>query len=77
MIATGYLLFGLLRELPVQIKDMGVVKDDEKILVKKLKESSKISDIVINNRRSICRRCGLYKKCTKKSWKSKFLENSN
>jgi molybdopterin molybdotransferase len=26
---------------------MGVVKDDEKILVKKLKESSKISDIVI------------------------------
>ena len=45
--SNRYLLFGLLRELPVQIKDMGVVKDDEKILVKKLKESSKISDIVI------------------------------
>tara|TARA_B100001094_G_scaffold330063_1_gene394354 strand:+ start:5793 stop:7055 length:1263 start_codon:yes stop_codon:yes gene_type:complete len=45
--SNRYLLFGLLNELPVQIKDMGVVKDDERILVKKLQECSKISDIVI------------------------------
>ena len=45
--SNRYLLFGLLSELPVQIKDMGVVKDDEKILIRKLQECSKISDIVI------------------------------
>ncbi len=45
--SNRYLLYGLLNELPVQIKDMGVVKDDERILVKKLQECSKISDIVI------------------------------
>ncbi len=45
--SNRYLLFGLLNELPVQIKDMGVVKDNEAILIKKLKECSKISDIII------------------------------
>ena len=45
--SNRYLLFGLLSELPVQIKDMGVVKDDEKILIRKLQECSKKSDIVI------------------------------
>ena len=45
--SNRYLLFGLLSELPVQIKDMGVVKDNEEILAKKLKECSKVSDIVI------------------------------
>ena len=45
--SNRYLLFGLLSELPVQIKDMGVVKDDEKILIRKLQECSRISDIVI------------------------------
>ena len=45
--SNRYLLFGLLSELPVQIKDMGVVKDNEEILVKKLKECAKVSDIVI------------------------------
>ncbi|MBT6755416.1 MAG: molybdopterin molybdotransferase MoeA, partial [Gammaproteobacteria bacterium] len=39
--SNRYLLFGLLSELPVQIKDMGVVKDNEEILAKKLKECSK------------------------------------
>ena len=45
--SNRYLLFGLLSELPVHIKDMGVVKDNEKILVKKLKECAKVSDIII------------------------------
>jgi len=45
--SNRYLLFGLLSELPVQIKDMGVVKDNEEILVKKLKECAKVSDIII------------------------------
>ena len=45
--SNRYLLFGLLSELPVQIKDMGVVKDNEEILAKKLKECSKVSDIII------------------------------
>ena len=45
--SNRYLLFGLLSGLPVQIKDMGVVKDNEGILVKKLKECAKASDIVI------------------------------
>ena len=45
--SNRYLLFGLLSELPVHIKDMGVVKDNEKILVRKLKECAKVSDIVI------------------------------
>ena len=45
--SNRYLLFGLLSELPVQIKDMGVVKDNEQILIKKLKECAKVSDIVI------------------------------
>ena len=45
--SNRYLLFGLLSELPVQIKDMGVVKDNEEILVKKLKQCAKVSDIII------------------------------
>ena len=45
--SNRYLLFGLLSELPVHIKDMGVVKDNEKILIKKLRECAKVSDIVI------------------------------
>ncbi len=45
--SNRYLLFGLLSELPVQIKDMGVVKDNEEVLAKKLKECAKVSDIVI------------------------------
>jgi molybdopterin molybdotransferase len=45
--SNRYLLFGLLSEFPVQIKDMGVVKDNEEILVKKLKECAKVSDIII------------------------------
>tara|TARA_B110000305_G_scaffold211092_1_gene245255 strand:- start:1094 stop:1969 length:876 start_codon:yes stop_codon:yes gene_type:complete len=45
--SNRYLLFGLLSELPVQIKDMGVVKDNEEILAKKLKECAKVSDIII------------------------------
>lgn len=45
--SNRYLLFGLLSELPVHIKDMGVVKDNEKILIKKLKEGSESSDLVI------------------------------
>ena len=45
--SNRYLLFGLLSELPVQIKDMGVVKDDEKILIRKLQECANKSDIII------------------------------
>ena len=45
--SNRYLLFGLLSELPVEIKDMGVARDNERILIKKLKECSGLSDIII------------------------------
>ncbi len=45
--SNRYLLFGLLSKLPVIIKDMGVVSDIESNISKKLKECSKISDVVI------------------------------
>ena len=34
--SNRYILYGLLKKLPVIIKDMGVVRDHEKTLIKKL-----------------------------------------
>ena len=45
--SNRYILHGLLEKLPVTIKDMGVVEDNEKSLIKKLKICSKCSDIII------------------------------
>ena len=45
--SNRYILYGLLKSLPVTIKDMGVVKDDEGVLIKKLKQCSRLSDIII------------------------------
>ena len=45
--SNRYILHGLLEKLPVTIKDMGVVEDNEKSLIKKLKICSKYSDIII------------------------------
>ena len=45
--SNRYLLFGLLSKLPVIIKDMGVVRDNELAISNKLKECSKISDVII------------------------------
>ena len=45
--SNRYLLFGLLSKLPVIIKDMGVVRDNELAISKKLKDCSKISDVII------------------------------
>ena len=45
--SNTYILYGLLKNLPVIIKDMGVVKDNEKIRIKKLNQCSKLSDIII------------------------------
>lgn len=45
--SNRYILYGLLKNLPVIIKDMGVVKDNEKALIKKLDYASRISDIII------------------------------
>ncbi len=45
--SNRYILRGLLEMLPVIIKDMGVVEDNEKSLIKKLKVCSKNSDMII------------------------------
>ena len=45
--SNRYILYGLLKNLPVIIKDMGVVKDNEKALIKKLDQCSKLSDVII------------------------------
>jgi len=45
--SNRYLLYGLLSELPVSIKDMGVVKDNKNDITKKFIQCSKISDLII------------------------------
>lgn len=45
--SNRYILYGLLKKLPVIIKDMGVAKDNEKTLIKKLMSCSQKSDIII------------------------------
>ena len=45
--SNRYILYGLLKKLPVIIKDMGVVRDHEKTLIKKLTYCSQKSDIII------------------------------
>jgi len=45
--SNRYILRGLLERLPVIIRDMGVVKDNEKALMNKLTLCSKTSDIII------------------------------
>ena len=45
--SNRYILHGLLERLPVVIKDMGVVKDNEKALIKKLEVCCQKSDIII------------------------------
>ena len=45
--SNRYLLYGLLSELPVSIKDMGVVKDNKSDITKKFIQCSKISDLII------------------------------
>jgi molybdopterin molybdotransferase len=45
--SNRYILYGLLKKLPVIIKDRGVVRDQEKILIKKLAYCSQKSDIII------------------------------
>ena len=45
--SNRYILYGLLKKLPVIIKDMGVVRDHEKTLIKKLMYCSQKSDIII------------------------------
>lgn len=45
--SNRYLLHGLLSKLPVKIKDMGVVKDNQSALIKKLTKCSAISDFII------------------------------
>ena len=45
--SNRYILYGLLQKMPVIIKDMGVVKDNEISLIKKLNQCSKISNIII------------------------------
>jgi molybdopterin molybdotransferase len=45
--SNRYILYGLLKKLPVIIKDMGVVRDHENTLIKKLTYCSQKSDIII------------------------------
>ncbi len=45
--SNRYLLHGLLSGLPVIINDMGVVADKESLIIKKLKECEKRSDLII------------------------------
>ena len=45
--SNRYLLHGLLSELPVEIKDMGVVKDNKKKLKEKFMNASKKSNFII------------------------------
>lgn len=45
--SNRYILYGLLKKLPVIIKDMGVAKDNKKTLIKKLMSCSQKSDIII------------------------------
>ena len=45
--SNRYILYGLLKKFPVIIKDMGVVRDNEKTLIKKLRSCSQKSDIII------------------------------
>ena len=45
--SNRYILHGLLSKLPIIIKDMGVVKDREDLIIKKLLQCSKISDVII------------------------------
>ena len=45
--SNRYLLHGLLKDLPVDFNDLGVVKDRKNDLIKKLQKASKTSDIII------------------------------
>ncbi len=45
--SNRYLLYGLLVDLPVIIKDMGVAKDNKKDIEKKFLQCSKVSDLII------------------------------
>ena len=46
--SNRYLLHGLLSKLPVEIKDLGIVKDKKSAIITKLTHAAKSSDIIIS-----------------------------